>query len=278
MEINSLIEDIHTLVTEGVEETTPQFLEELGESIKNSIKHQMENRKGNTNLRMSNIGKPDRQLWYQCNGTKGEPLLPDTRIKFMFGDLVEALMLYLVKEAGHEVTHEQHEVQIEGIKGHIDCKIDGKVVDVKSASAFAFQKFKNGTLPEDDPFGYMAQISGYIHATEGSNEGGFLALNKQSGAITYMPVEDMDMVNIKKRVKEIKKVVKQKEIPDRCYEPVADGKSGNMKLGVNCSYCDYKWECWPGLRLFLYRDKPRYLTHVEREPQESVPEVKRHEI
>ena len=130
MEINSLIKDIHTLVTEGVKETTPDFLEELGENIKNSIKRQMENRKRNTNLRMSNIGKPDRQLWYECNGTKGEPLLPDTRIKFMFGDLVEALMLYLVKEAGHEVTHEQHEVQVQGIKGHLDCKIDGKVVDV----------------------------------------------------------------------------------------------------------------------------------------------------
>ena len=274
MKIDSLIEDIHTLVTEGVEETTPQFLEELGENIKNSIKRQMENREENTNLRMSNIGKPDRQLWYQCNGTKGEPLLPSTRIKFMFGDLVEALMLYLVKEAGHEVTHEQHEVQIQGIKGHIDCKIDGKVVDVKSTSAFGFTKFKNGTLAEDDPFGYMAQISGYIHATEDSNEGGFLALDKQNCKITYMPVEDMDMVNIEKRVKEIKKVVKQKEIPDRCYSPVADGKSGNMKLGVNCSYCNYKWECWPGLRLFLYKDRPRYLTHVEREPQESIPEVK----
>ena len=226
----------------------------------------METRNSNTNLRMSNIGKPDKQLWYQCKGYEGEPLLPQTRMKFMFGDLVEALVLYLVKEAGHEVTHEQHEIEVDDIKGHLDCHIDGVVVDVKSTSAYGFKKFKNGTLSEDDPFGYIAQISGYVHGSKDASEGGFLALDKQSGATTYMPVAEMDMINVEERVQHMKEVVAQEEPPERCYESVPDGKSGNMKLGINCSYCPYKWDCWPELRLFLYSNGPRYLTHVEREP------------
>ena len=52
----------------------------------------------------------------------------------------------------------------------MDCKIDGEVVDVKSASAMSFKKFKNGTLYEDDPFGYIAQLAGYEH-NEGTNNG-----------------------------------------------------------------------------------------------------------
>ncbi len=40
--------------------------------------------------------------------------------------------------AGHEVTDEQKEVELEGLKGHIDCKINGRVVDIKTASGFSF--------------------------------------------------------------------------------------------------------------------------------------------
>jgi hypothetical protein len=41
----------------------------------------------------------------------------------------------------------------------MDCIIDGEVVDVKTASGYGFRKFKDGTLPEEDTFGYMAQLT-----------------------------------------------------------------------------------------------------------------------
>ena len=64
----------------------------------------------------------------------------------------------------------------------MDCVIDGEVVDIKTASGFAFKKFRDGTLAEDDAFGYMAQLAGYEQA-EGTKNGGFLALNKESGEL-----------------------------------------------------------------------------------------------
>jgi len=54
---------------------------------------------------------------------------------------------------------------------------------------------------------------------------------------------------------------------------VPEGKSGNMKLGVNCSYCPHKVTCWDdanngdGLRLFLYSNGPMWLTEVQKEPK-----------
>ena len=59
--------------------------------------------------------------------------------------------------------------------------------------------------------------------------------------------------------------------PTKCYEPVADGKSGNMKLPVGCSYCSYKHECYPKLRTFIYSNGPKFLTEVGKVP--SVLEV-----
>ena len=73
----------------------------------------------------------------------------------------------------------QKEIDIEGIKGHMDCKIDDIVVDVKSASGFSFSKFRQGILREDDPFGYIAQLTAYEEA-EGTTDSGFLVINKET--------------------------------------------------------------------------------------------------
>ena len=56
-------------------------------------------------------------------------------------------------------------------------------------------------------------------------------------------------------------------MPDLCYVPVADGKSGNMKLNRDCGYCPYKWTCFPDMRVFKYGDGRRYFTNIDREPQ-----------
>ena len=82
-----------------------------------------------------------------------------------------------------------------GIKGHIDCKIDGEVVDIKSTSGFSFNKFKNGTLPDYDSFGYMSQLAGY-EAAEGTNNGGFLAINKETGELWFFQPDELDKPDI----------------------------------------------------------------------------------
>jgi hypothetical protein len=76
--------------------------------------------------------------------------------KFLYGDTLEVLLLFLAKESGHEVTHEQYEVEADGVKGHTDAVIDGVPVDCKSASPSAYAKFENGQFVFDDPFGYIS--------------------------------------------------------------------------------------------------------------------------
>jgi hypothetical protein len=230
-------------------------------------------REGGAHLRMSNIGRPDRQLWYDINGEgEKEKLLPATLIKFSYGDVIEQMMLLYAKMAGHTVENEQGEVELEGIKGHIDAIIDGVLVDVKSASSFSFQKFDSGALfePGNDPFGYTAQLCGYVEAL-GLERGGFLAVDKTLGKICFceIPQEVMQAYRVRDRIKHIKEVVASPNLPPRCYPDVPDGKSGNMKLGTGCSYCPHKFTCWPELKTYYYSTGPRYLTKVVREPKVS---------
>ena len=105
-------------------------------------------------------------VWYDMQDTDltKERMQPSTFIKFLYGHLLESVAILLIKLSGHTVTDMQKEVEVDGIKGHMDCKIDGEVVDIKTASNFSFKKFSSGALVDDDPFGYMAQLAGYEEA------------------------------------------------------------------------------------------------------------------
>jgi len=254
-----------------------KIIDDFGENVKmilknNITEHEFDRRK----LRMSNIGKKDRQLWYSYNGYKGEELMPHTRIKFLYGHLIEEMVLALAKLSGHKVTDTQKRAEVGGIKGSMDCKIDGIVTDVKSASPYGFKKFKDGSLINDDPFGYVDQIKGYAHS-EGETEMGWLVMDKTNGHLTYLKYDMADesqwywtklnFFSIVERIKAIKNIVKLSKPPKRCYEPIPDGKSGNMKLGVGCSYCSYKHECWgKDLRTFIYANGPRFLVETVNVP------------
>jgi hypothetical protein len=178
----------------------------------------------------------------------------------------------LSRASGHTVTEEQKQVDVEGIKGHQDCKIDGELVDCKSASGFAFKKFANNRLADDDPFGYIAQISAYSEGN-GVKEAYFLAIDKQHGNIALTRVHDMEMINAKERVQYLKGALESKTVPDRCYSDIPEGSSGNRKLAIGCVFCPHKRECWSdanngqGLRAFKYEKGTTYLTQVYKEPR-----------
>ena len=245
--IDTLVDDIYELVNTGKKKPDQEALFALGSTVMDAVKRQLWMATSDMpgRLRMSNIGKPcSRSLWYDINGDdEAESLSPQTRLKFMIGDIVEALVVYLAKEAGHSVTEQQAEIEMEGIKGHIDCVIDDELVDIKSASSFAMKKFKNGTLPDDDPFSYISQISGYGNAL-GKKRGTFLAFDKSSGELATYTHSQLENTEIK--IKEIKAAVELPEPPDRCFETVKDRQTGRQKLGVNCSYCSHKHTCWAG--------------------------------
>ena len=232
-------------------------------------------RKRNTDftVRMSNVGKPPRQLWYEKRDPQGRGGIDGaTQIKFLYGHLLEEIVLMLVRMAGHTVTDEQKEVVVDGITGHMDCKINGEVVDVKTASRFAFNKFRDGRLAQDDPFGYLGQLAGYEKA-EGTENGGFLVLNKESGELCMYLPDDLDKPNIDTRISELLPALELDTPPALCYDPIPDGKKGNMKLAKGCSWCKYKYKCHSdsndgtGLRTFKYSNGLAYLTEVVAEPK-----------
>ena len=277
--IDTLVEDIYNLFEPSIinkisEKDLEKHLKEFTKSVTNNIKIVLnEQPKKQRKLSLSSIGKPTRQLWYdKHSNSEARPLAPSTRIKFLYGHILEDLLILLSRVAGHTVTEEQKQVEVEGIKGHQDCKIDGVLVDCKSASGFAFKKFANNRLADDDPFGYIAQISAYSEGN-GVNEAYFLAIDKQHGNIALTRVHDMEMINAKERVQYLKGALDSKTIPDRCYSDIPEGVSGNRKLAIGCVFCPHKRECWSdanngqGLRAFKYEKGPTYLTQVSKEPR-----------
>lgn len=230
-------------------------------------------RDSNFTVRMSNVGKPERQLWFESKDDNISSTIDGpTQIKFLYGHLLEEIVLMLVEMAGHKVTDQQKEVKVEGVVGHMDCKINGEVVDVKTASRFAFNKFKNNRLAEDDPFGYLGQLSAY-EAAEGTDNGGFLVLNKESGELCMHTPDLVDKIDVKEKISKLIPALSVDTPPERCYDPVPDGKKGNMKLPKPCSWCKYKYTCHQdandgqGLRTFKYSNGLSYLTEVVVEPK-----------
>ena len=276
--IDTLVEDIYNLFEpendiEISEEEIDKHLDSFTKSIKETMKNILnEKPRERRNLRLSAIGKPARQLWYDKNTKETpEPLQPHTRIKFLYGHLLEDLLIVLSRIAGHEVTEQQKEVNVNGIKGHQDCMIDGVLVDCKSASGRSFEKFSQKKLYSDDPFGYIAQISAYAEGN-GVDEAAFLAIDKQNGNICLTPVHSLEMINAKERIDYLKGAMDKANPPNRCYDDVPDGASGNRKLAFGCFYCEHKRTCWSdanegkGLRVFNYANGNRYLTQVKKAP------------
>ena len=277
--LDNLIEDIYSKLSvlgEGKPlDASAEDIDALGESIKEVLHHWANpSPRSSDMLRMSNIGKPTRQLWYdlKSENESTESLPAPVFIKFLYGHLLEEVLLFLVKISGHEVGNEQKEVSVSGIKGHMDCTIDGEVVDIKTASGFAFKKFKDGTLAEQDTFGYLSQLAGYEEA-EGTKKGGFLAMNKETGELALFRPSEFDKPNIKKKIRDVKKAIKLYKPPQRCYNPEPEGSSGNMKLPKECVYCRHKFECHSdandglGLRVFKYSRGYSYLTQTPRPPK-----------
>tara|TARA_Y100000401_G_scaffold86746_1_gene72096 strand:- start:483 stop:1331 length:849 start_codon:yes stop_codon:yes gene_type:complete len=271
--LENLVSDIYSVLsplTEGEAlDISDKDIDDFGEAIKDVVRHWATPKARDSNtLRMSNIGKPSRQLWYDLKYKREESSFEDSHlpIKFLYGHLLEEVLLFLVKMSGHKVEDEQKEVEVKGVKGHIDCKIDGEVIDIKTASGFAFNKFRNGTLREDDPFGYMAQLAGYEEA-EGTTNGGFLVINKESGELTLYQPEELDKPYAPKIIEDIKESLNNNEPPEVCYEPIPEGKSGNMKLPKNCVYCNHKFKCYPDLRVFKYSKGLVYFTEIVNEPK-----------
>lgn len=290
-ELDTLVEDIYAVVNDrgGWDTAITEFFSGGMRDIAVS-RLEEEAQAREATLRMSNMGTPcKRKLWYSLHApNEGESLPAAARLKFLYGDLLENLLLSLAMAAGHDVRGMQDELEIRGIRGHRDAVINGVTVDVKSASPASFNKFKHGQLVDNDPFGYISQLSSYVYAGHAADptvhptDGAFLVIDKVSGELCLdrhtFNFELVDKVSEFDRTKE--QVSDVNRVPDRHYDLEPDGykdrstgkfkPNGNEFLGLNCSYCEYKKKCWPGHRTFMYKTgfgfKPKHFVTIKKEP------------
>jgi hypothetical protein len=267
--LSSLVEDIYKVVDGQVKIDDSSF-DNLARSISQTLKDRLsQSDPVRKTLGLSSVGKPLRKLWFEMKSdTELVKPTPDMRLKFLYGDIIEDILLWLAEVSGHTVSDRQREVKYHGIVGHIDSIIDGEVVDVKSASTTSFKKFERGTLPDDDPFGYLSQITAYDKVV-GKGSPGFLVMDKVTGKLTlYRPDPIFDMPDVDTIIDNAVAAMESDTPPEElCYQPVPDGASGNMKLATGCEYCIFKDKCFPGLRKFKYASGVKYLTKVVKEPR-----------
>lgn len=292
--IDTLVDDIYDIFLNPSHKISESNLKELGENLKACVKKKIEEAsvKRKPTLRMSILGKPNRQLWFELNQPEDvvefgevdvfEPN-PSKYLKFLFGDIIEQLLVFLVKEAGHTLEFAQDSLVIDGIEGHTDGVLDRVTVDFKTASNYQFNtKFRNRGLvsgnPELDPFGYRGQLASYRdalvkkypHYGIDKENVAWIVFNKESGEILLLKADnfDLEFFNSEERVKEVKELLAKPNPPEeKCYQEIPVGKSGNMSLHKNCTYCAFKDKCWTGVRKFKYSDGVKHLTKVVEMPR-----------
>lgn len=262
---------IHQYMTDAVNgksTMSEEVVNQVAGDIKDSLNRQFGggNKRGDFRLRMSNIGRPTCQLWFQKNKPElAEAKSTNFMMNMMLGDIVEAVFKGLLRGAG--VKYEDSEkVELDlgdtKISGEYDLVIDGAVDDVKSASGWSYDnKFESyEKLSEGDGFGYIAQLVGYAKAAK-KKVGGWWVVNKANGSFKYVSAANL---NVDEEINKIKATVKKvnDNIFERCFEPMEEkfrGKpTGNTVLSIDCGFCEFKRSCWKDLI-----DKPAVMSKAK---------------
>ena len=233
-------------------------IEQVATDVADALRKQFGSGKsrGDFTLRMSNVGRPACQLWYEKNKPEVAVPFPTTFImNMMIGDIVEAVFKGILKEAG--VKYEDSEsVKLEldntSINGTYDIVIDGAVDDIKSASDWSYKyKFESfDKLKESDSFGYVGQLAGYAKAS-GKKAGGWWVVNKATGDFKYVRAKWLDVDEEVQKIQDKANQI-QDNVFERCFEPVPETfrkkNTGNTILNNGCKFCSYRFDCWPTLK------------------------------
>jgi hypothetical protein len=208
-------------------------------------------------LRMSNIGKPKCQLWFEKNDPEDKvPFPPHFLMNMLIGDIVEAVFKGLLRSAGVEFK-DNEKVQLtlsngKTINGEYDMELDGRIDDVKSASPWSYNnKFKDFQgVAGKDSFGYVAQLVGYAEAAQ-KEVGGWWVVNKGNGEFKYVDANEVDREAVLKDIEALVDYIDSDQPFERCFEPVPETfykkPSGNLILSSECGFCAFKHKCWPNL-------------------------------
>ena len=244
--------------TKGKSSMSKETIKQVSKDIEETLSRQFGSRtkRDKFKLRMSNVGRPSCQLWFEKN--KPEKALPRPTtfvMNMMIGDIIEAIFKGLLKEAGVKYENsDKVKLDLDGtqIEGTYDLVINDAVDDIKSASNWSYiNKFDSfEKLKESDGFGYIAQLAGYAKASN-KKAGGWWVVNKANGDFKYVPATSLDIeqecTNIKNTISKI-----EDNKFERCFEPIDEtfrGKpTGNKILNGGCIFCAFRYECWESLQ------------------------------
>ena len=289
--IDTLIPDIYELLdhdTKGslMDSALDKFGESCGTALHRAVASPERGKRPDKTVYASELRDFEvchRKMWYKIHQPwEAETLLPHNRIKFLYGDLTESLLIFLAEQAGHEVTHMQAEVETKHlgitIRGRMDCKIDGELVDIKSASSPAYKRMTHPDYdPYNDMFSYHRQLQFYDKdSIHGMGDPYLLIMDKQLGTLHLKRTPGYSDVELEAIFAEAHHVwnwsiTTPVDVPKNIWVGDEDTTNGNRKLKTYCSYCPFKSKCWADqgkpLTGYLYSHGPVWLTEVNKAPK-----------
>jgi len=258
------IQDFLEKAVRGEVTLPKQLVDEFKTSCGKAVEKQFSRQKdAQERIRMSGLGRPVCQQQLNMRGQPKQSSYNDV-MRFLFGDLVEAVAMLVMKASGVKVIGEQQpcELVLDGelIRGTLDVILDEegelKVWDIKSASPYSFDyKFKKGydTIKDDDAFGYIMQ--GHLYG-ESKNLpfGGWIVINKSSGEWAVVPAPEDQMEERKQLILEANDIVKRIKsnkfkipfTPEwETYRVNGETvRTKNKLMPKMCTFCEYKSHCW----------------------------------
>lgn len=248
-------------VLDGKAEMPSYLLDEFADLSRKALEKHFTRKKEDFRLRMSNVGKPLCQLQMQAKGVEPEKPSHDFIVRMIIGDMLEALVIVLLKAAKIEVKSQHQKVSLgvgdRQIEGEYDIELDDGIYDIKSVSPFSFTtKFNadNGydKIKQSDSFGYISQGHGYGMAANKPFKG-WIAINKTTGEIVFTDSKhtDEEKKEVYSKIYNTSVALLDEKPFERCFTDVEEvyysKPTGNRTLGIECSYCPYKHDCWDNL-------------------------------
>lgn len=247
-----MIVDAITAYLEAENTTVDDALLDEGARIfRSAVRRQLVREEKAFRVSPHNVGQCPRKLSYLAHGYARKPLNARTRMTFLYGDLVELLLVTFAKAAGCPITTGDREVQTEVGRGYIDADYEGGLpVEVKSMSDIGFRKFEKDGI--DDMWGYLSQLQCYMRA-KGADRGIVVGVRKSTGHMHEEIVSRADEKYLP-IVKAAQEAVATH--PDMLCRPV--WAMDSLKLltrkkqyeitDPRCRYCDCIDSCWPGVQ------------------------------
>ena len=202
---------------------------------------------------LSQVGDCARKLTYIALGYTPEPIPARTQRIFALGNKGEDILAEEITKRGYILSEQQREIDVLGVKGHIDGIIDHKYLwECKTANSRSFRKNKSG-IKKNSPQ-YYDQVQSYLHGLYKQNlnifKCFFTILNKDTSEIyqEIIPYDQNQILNILDKISFIQGHIDRKEL---C--PIPEG------LAWQCGYCQFAKYC---------KEKPGY--HPEQQEYQVI--------